>query len=156
MRSIYSSRRTQTSIDSVMTPMIDVVFLLLIFFLASASFQRLEKSLPSAIAASPDKSAQGNQATEEPPQGLSDLSDVVIEIKSVQAGNGPKMVSYRMNGEVVADLESLTQRLVAILKVRTDVPIVIDPDSKVPAGDAIYVYDLAKAKGALAAYLVAK
>ena len=35
--------------DVTMTPMIDVVFLLLIFFICTASFQIVEQNLPSRI-----------------------------------------------------------------------------------------------------------
>ena len=48
MKTNYSNPRGRTSLDNMMTPMIDVVFLLLIFFLTTASFQRLEKLLPSS------------------------------------------------------------------------------------------------------------
>ena len=38
-----------TDIDAAMTPMIDVVFLLLVFFVWTASFQIIEQALPSQL-----------------------------------------------------------------------------------------------------------
>ena len=140
----------------MMTPMIDVVFLLLIFFLASSSFQRLEKTLPSAVASAPDLMQQGNTPEQVPPKDLTDLSDVVVRIqraKNVAANNS---VEYSMNGEPIASLERLSNRMNSILRVRADVPIVIDPDDDVPAGEAIRIYDIARAKGSVSVFLVAR
>jgi biopolymer transport protein ExbD len=46
MKAVYH-RNDNRRPDVMMTPMIDVVFLLLVFFLATASFDRLEQILPS-------------------------------------------------------------------------------------------------------------
>ena len=55
-------RRTgRSSMELKMTPMIDVVFLLLVFFLWTSSFDLPEFDLPSSLA--------------EPPAGLSDVDD---------------------------------------------------------------------------------
>ena len=43
------SRGSETDIDSAMTPMIDVVFLLLVFFVWTASFQIVEHVMPSEL-----------------------------------------------------------------------------------------------------------
>jgi len=132
--------------------MIDVVFLLLVFFLSTSSFQKLEKNLPGAVSTAPEAKQQGNQETQEPPIGQSDLSDVVITIKRAQN----QSLEYKLNEEPIASLNSLSQRLAAILKVRTDVPIIVQPDDIVPAGEAIRIYDLARSKGAIAVFLVAR
>ena len=156
MRTSYSSGPQRASVDSMMTPMIDVVFLLLIFFLASSSFQRLEKTLPSAVASAPDLMQPGNTPEPVPPKDLIDLSDVVVRIqraKNVAANNS---VEYSMNGEPIASLERLSNRMKAILRVRADVPIVIDPDDDVPAGEAIRIYDIARANGSVSVFLVAR
>ena len=47
--SIYNERRGD--VDVKMTPMIDVVFLLLVFFIWTASFQIVEQVLPSSVSA---------------------------------------------------------------------------------------------------------
>jgi len=140
----------------MMTPMIDVVFLLLIFFLASSSFQRLEKTLSSAVASAPDLMPQGNTPEQVPPKDLTDLSDVVVRIQRAKNVAANKSVEYSMNGEPIANLERLSNRMKAILRVRADVPIVIDPDDGVPAGEAIRIYDIARANGSVSVFLVAR
>ena len=97
MKTNYTNPRGRTSLDSMMTPMIDVVFLLLVFFLTTSSFQRLEKLL-----------------------------------------------------------QEIQDRLQGILKVRADVPIIVDPDDSILAGDALHVYDMVKRAGASALYMVAR
>jgi biopolymer transport protein ExbD len=152
MKSVFFNRTTKTSVDSVMTPMIDVVFLLLIFFLASASFQRLEKSLPSSVAAKPDENTPGNQPDTALPESLSDLSEVVVRIRPAEGA----AITYMLNEETYDNFGKLAPRITSILKVRNDVPIIIDPENAIPAGEAIRVYDYAKANGAIAVYLVAR
>ncbi len=156
MKTTYSNRSGRTSVDSVMTPMIDVVFLLLIFFLTTASFQKIEKMLPGSMAAAPDQQSQGTTPESEPPISNTDLSDVVVEIKLPNGASGKGNVSYVLNGEAVGDFDKLTERLTGILKVRLDVPIVINPENKVPVGEAIRVYDMVRSQGAVAPFLVAR
>jgi hypothetical protein len=56
----------------------------------------------------------------------------------------------------VGSLPQIDDRLKAILKVRADVPIIVDPEDTIRAGDALEVYDLAKRAGATALYMVAR
>ena len=156
MRTSYSSGSQRASVDSMMTPMIDVVFLLLVFFLATSSFQRLEKTLPSAVAAAPDSNQQGNSLEKDLSKALTDLSDVVVRIQRSKNETAANSVEYSLNGEPIASLEMLSNRMKVILRVRADVPIVIDPEDDVPAGEAIRVYDIARANGSAAVFLVAR
>jgi len=156
MKTTYSNRSGRTSVDSVMTPMIDVVFLLLIFFLATSSFQKLEEMLPSAVAAAPDQQKPGSVLDTEPPVSENDLSDVVVEIKIPTGQSDSGTVTYVLNGIVMDSYQVLATRLAAILKVRLDVPIVIDPEDKVPSGEAIRIYDMVRSNGAAAVFLVAR
>ena len=55
-------------IEIVMTPMIDVIFLLLVFFLATSSFQLVELLMPSGVSETEDNA--GN--TEAPPPEVTD------------------------------------------------------------------------------------
>lgn len=150
MKTNYSNPRGRTSLDSMMTPMIDVVFLLLVFFLTTASFQRLEKLLPSSVSAKSDTTLGESQDTPpSPPQ--EDIHDCVIKLKN----QGDK-IEYQWNGLVVASLQEIQERLAAILKVRADIPIIVDPEDSILAGDALRVYDTAKRAGATAVYMVAR
>ena len=68
--------RGDVDIDSAMTPMIDVVFLLLVFFVWTASFQVVEQMLPAQLS-----SQMGTDPTtlvEPPPE--KDLEDIVIAV----------------------------------------------------------------------------
>ena len=150
MKTNYSNPRGRTSLDSMMTPMIDVVFLLLVFFLTTASFQRLEKLLPSSVSAQSDTTlGESKDTPPSPPQ--EDIHDCVIKIKA----QGDQ-IEYQWNGLVVTSLQDIQERLVAILNVRADVPIIVDPEDSILAGDALRVYDTAKRAGATAVYMVAR
>jgi biopolymer transport protein ExbD len=150
MKTVFSNNVSRPSVDSMLTPMIDVVFLLLIFFLTSSSFQRLEKQLPSASAMPPQQSKQG--VSQEPvlPEA-NDFNDIIIKI-----GNRNGTLEYKLQDAVVADIAQLESRLVAILKIRNDVPIIIDPENSVASGEAIRVYDMIRNNGSLSVFLVAR
>jgi biopolymer transport protein ExbD len=75
----------------------------------------------------------------------------VIKLKA--QGN---QIQYQWNGLEVASLQEIQERLAAILKVRADVPIIVDPEDSILAGDALGVYDIAKRSGASAVYMVAR
>ena len=156
MKSNYSTRKNGASVDSMMTPMIDVVFLLLVFFLATSSFQKLEKALPSSIATAPETQQQGNATQQEQLQNFSDLSDVVIRILSSKNALSPNQVEYTINGESIASLDLLINRMTRILKARSDIPLIIDPEDNVAVGEAIRIYDLAKANGSVSVFMSAR
>ena len=69
-------RGGDTSMDAAMTPMIDVVFLLLVFFVWTASFQIIEQILPSQMSA--QLGAEPTEVNEPPPEA--DFENVVIRI----------------------------------------------------------------------------
>lgn len=150
MKTNYTNSRSRTSLDSMMTPMIDVVFLLLVFFLTTASFQRPEKLLPGAVSAESKSMLGPNESPVEIPP-VDDLSDCVIKIR-LQDGS----LVYRWNEAPVESLDALRQRIQAALQVRADIPIIVDPDDAVLAGDALRVYDIAKRFGALSVFMVAR
>ena len=131
-----------------MTPMIDVVFLLLVFFLTASSFQLTEKMLPSGVS-EPSESARGAPNNESVPQELSDVSDVIVRLLSA---NG-HAVEMQINEEPIESIAELTNRLQAIIRVRSDVPIIVEPDAKVPIGKAVAAYDAARTAGAVRVYL---
>lgn len=65
MRRLHSKRRANFALR--MTPMIDVVFLLLIFFLVTAKFRPAESFLPFGLSAG---QAQGPQLSKAPPLAI--------------------------------------------------------------------------------------
>ena len=120
-----------------MTPMIDVVFLLLIFFVWTASFQVAEFLLPTHLLTS-----AGTTLDTEPDPELLDLERIVVRI--VWRGQQP---AWELNGLPVENLVILRQKLDSIAKIRSDIPVVLDPDSELPLGDMIDVYDLSRQIG---------
>ena len=120
-----------------MTPMIDVVFLLLVFFVWTASFQVVEYLLPSELS-----TLLGNQAALEEPPPEADFEDVVIRIHWTDDQPG-----WTINDQQADSLAQLHQRLQAIAQVKQDAPVILHPDQEVPLGDVINVFDLSRLIG---------
>ena len=111
MRTNFTNPGGPTALDNLMTPMIDVVFLLLVFFLTTASFQRPEKLLPGALSAE----AQSMRGAGEPPVEIppaDDLSDCVIKIR-MQEGS----LVYLWNGTPSDSLESPKGQVLSLLHI---------------------------------------
>lgn len=127
-----------TSIDSAMTPMIDVVFLLLVFFVWTASFQIVEQILPSRMSA--QMGAEPTEMQEPPPE--MDFENVVVRIG--WDGNQPQ---WRLNDRPIESLVELKSQLATIASIKLDAPVILHPDSVVPLGYVIEGYDVAKQVG---------
>ena len=125
-------------IDSTMTPMIDVVFLLLIFFVWTAGTQIVEYILPGQMSAQ-----AGNQETDiSEPLPEQDFDNVVIRVR--WDGNLP---DWTINDQPLPTMEDVSQTLSGLAAVNIDAPIVVHPDENVPIGYVIEVYDQAKLAG---------
>ena len=96
-----SSRHRQDAgrIELSMTAMIDVVFLLLIFFIATTSFTKAEKQIRSAIQVKDQSEAQPSAGRLEP---------AVVEVLT-QGGQG----IYRIGSREFTELDELTRLLQA-------------------------------------------
>ena len=125
------------SLEITMTPMIDVVFLLLVFFVWTASFQVVEYLLPSELSSLP-----GNLAAVEDPPPDADFENVVVRIHWI--GNQP---GWTINDQQADSLDQLHQRLQAIARVKQDAPVILHPDEDVPLGDVIDVFDISRPVG---------
>lgn len=128
----------RSSIELSLTPMIDVVFLLLVFFLWTSSFEEPEFDLPSAVAEPPSGLRDPNQAPP-PPEAF---DEIVITVQAVAGG-----VGLTLNGSEVPDVETLRGRLAEIVALGVQPPVIIDPEPKTPIGLAIDVYDVAREAG---------
>ncbi len=129
-----------SSLEVAMTPMIDVVFLLLIFFVWTSSFELPEMDLPSSIAAAKSPSG-GSGATAK--STTETFDEIVITI--AQAGGG---IELQFNQQPVADLSSLRTLVSEVLRLGVQPPVVIDPEPQVSMEDAIKVFDTARSAGA--------
>jgi biopolymer transport protein ExbD len=134
--SIFTEQRRD--LDVKMTPMIDVVFLLLVFFVWTASFQIAELILPSSVSA-----ASGTAPTDtDAPPPEDDFDQVVIRV--LWAGDGPQ---WRVNSSPVGSLQKVRESLAAIAAIKTDAPVIVHPDPDVPLGHVIDLYDLTRLEG---------
>jgi biopolymer transport protein ExbD len=120
-----------------MTPMIDVVFLLLIFFVCTASFQVMEEILPTNLL------AEGSIETVEPTEPKEDeLEPILIEVR-----NQDGVVFWLMNQSPITELKDVRGRLSALAEVTLDVPIILDIAESVPMGSVIDLYDTCRLEG---------
>ncbi len=129
---------SDVDIDSAMTPMIDVVFLLLVFFVWTASFQIVEQVLPSQLVT---ESGQQNIDIDPPPE-QSDLDNLVIRIEFDGAA-----ATWILQEQAMADIEQVSRQLAAIGAISTDVPVILWPEKSVPLEYVVAAFDAAKSSG---------
>ncbi len=122
-----------------MTPMIDVVFLLLVFFVWTASFQIVEQVLPSHLS---EESGTQPADTSDPPPVEEDFDKVVLRVLWV--GDHPQ---WRVNQMDLGSLQQVRSRLEAVASVKRDAPVILHPDKDVPLGHVIDLYDLTRLVG---------
>jgi biopolymer transport protein ExbD len=129
----------RNSVDLQLTPMIDVVFLLLVFFVWTSSFETPEFDLPSAIAEPP---AGGTEASTQTPT-TEPFDEIVIRLTLQDA-----VEVIELNGQVVDGLPQLKQRLSEVIALGVQPPVIIDPADTIRMNLAVKVYDTARAAGA--------
>lgn len=119
-----------------MTPMIDVIFQLLIFFLCTSNFIQPERllstnlSLPGAV-----------QSPDALPPELIDLDEAVIEFHTDGS------LYWLIAGVRYDSLESVGATLKALSEMKSDLPVLLDIDPEIPLGNVIDVYDLCRLCG---------
>jgi biopolymer transport protein ExbD len=124
--------RRQT--DIAMTPMIDVVFQLMIFFICTASFQLTEELLPTslAIAAGSDLAAANETPDEKP-----------IIARATYTQNETQ---WSVNDRPCGSLLEVEQMLRAAA-IDPALPVILDVAGEVPLGDMIDLYDRCRVVG---------
>ncbi len=118
-----------------MTPMIDVVFLLLIFFVCTSVGQIRESLLPAELAG-------GSIASAEPVEQLDPLGDIWIGLK--REGDA---TLFELNSIEHRDWVALKSVLMELAEVAPEMPVILDTAADVPFGDVIAVYDTCRAAG---------
>jgi biopolymer transport protein ExbD len=133
--SYHHDRRGRLEVK--MTPMIDVIFLLLIFFVCTASFQAAEEVLPTNL------SLPGTVDADIPvdPE-WEDLEQIVINL-FWRAGR----VRWQISGRDYDRLEDVRAVLAAMAGFKADLPVILDVDGNVPLENVIDVYDLCRQIG---------
>ena len=136
-RSLLTQQRGD--LDATMTPMIDVVFLLLIFFVWTASFQIVERVLPGNVA---QQAGTAAAPPDQPPPPQADFDEIVVRIFWREG-----RPAWQVNDIPLPDRRSVVDRLRRIAEIQTEAPVILHPDPQVPLGDAIEIYDQARLAG---------
>ena len=126
-----------------MTPLIDVVFQLLIFFICASTGHLREMVLPTDFASG----AIGDKA---PPQVEKPLGEVRIKL-----GREIDTTTYKVEGREFQELDGLEEMLHALAQAANDIPVILEIDGDVPLGDAIGVYDACRAARFLSIHFAA-
>ena len=118
-----------------MTPMIDVVFLLLIFFVCAAAGQIPEALLPTTLS---DGSAHSPQVVEPEPW--------VVEIWLRLIWNAAESRTIiELNDAKYDDFSALGASLRQLAELTPESPVILDIEAQVPLGDMIRAYDECRA-----------
>lgn len=123
----------------VMTPMIDIVFNLLIFLVITAAGQAPEALLPTELPAT------GGVISTVTPKAAPPLT-IDVWLKLVYDPRRDRTV-VDMNGTKYDDLSLLKGQLRALAELAADNPIVLDVGDAVPMRDVVDLYDTCQAAG---------
>lgn len=115
-----------------MTPMIDVVFLLLIYFVCTASFQPLEQALRTPLAV-----PTGGVSAQPVEVEIDDFEPIVVRAQANDAGQ----VSWLIGEAACANLAQVQATLAALFEIHSELPIILDIDGQVPLADVVGLYD---------------
>ena len=121
-------RRAREELELNLTPLIDVVFLLLIFFMVSTTFQK-----ESEI------SLQLPKASEDPVEVPAEQLEVVVNAAGKFFINDTELVN--------TDIETLRQALFDLTGGQRDVPITIRADAQTPHQAVVTAMDAAAQLG---------
>ncbi|MCH9656749.1 MAG: biopolymer transporter ExbD [Planctomycetes bacterium] len=131
----HHSTRRDIQDQATMTPMIDVVFLLLIFFISASANQIREFLLPTELATG------SIESTETVPQEKP-LGEVWLKLK--RQGN---QTIVELNEREYAQFDQLKQTLTELASLAPEIPVILDIEENVSLGEMIRVYDTSLAAG---------
>jgi biopolymer transport protein ExbD len=137
MRIPFRHKNERQSLEIAMTPMIDVIFLLLIFFISTSSFQPPEEVLPTNMSL-PGSSSEtvAIDPLEE------DLDEIVVKV--LWRDGGPR---WEVNQRRYEQLGQVGAVLSAVAGFQADLPVILDVEGVVPMENVIDVYDLCRRIG---------
>lgn len=144
MKHPISRSRKLTGFDSKMTPMIDVIFLLLIFFLCTSGFKIAESVLPTRL---PGSGAVDRTPTPAP----ADLEAVRVQLRG-----SAEECRVELNGRLLAGISELIQSLQKLGSISSELPVVLDIGPEVQLGNVVHVYDGCLAAGLSRVHFAAK
>ena len=122
-----------------MTPVIDVVFLLLIFFVCASIGQIRESTLPTPLAAGSIEAVDAVEAPEP-------LGEVWVKLS--RRGAGERVVTTaEVNNQLYDDWGRLRGTLRELASVAPEIPVILDIDHGVPVGDFVDILDTCRSAG---------
>lgn len=131
----HHNTRRDIQDQATMTPMIDVVFLLLIFFISASANQIREFLLPTELASG------SIESTETEPQEKP-LGEVWLKLKRE---NNQTIVE--LNEREYAQFDQLKNTLTELASLAPEIPVILDIEENVSLGEMIRVYDTSLAAG---------
>ena len=138
MRIPSHSRQRGTLDNESMTPMIDVVFLLLVFFVCASIGQKPDRLLPADLATGVTESN-----VELPPPDPDAVPSQEVRIRLARTEN--LELSIELNEGAVSGARELKKRLEQLASIDPDSKIILDVADEVSVQQFIAVYDLCQA-----------
>ncbi len=135
MKTVFPDRK-RTAPELKMTPMIDVIFLLLIFFVCTANFQRLESVLPTNMSLTGSSAVRRDMPM---PEHL-DVARIVLTWNQERP-------AWSVEGNRCTSLREVRTLLNRLREAKSDLPVIIDSEKNVPMEHVIDVYDAARWAG---------
>jgi len=130
-----TAHNRRSDLDVKMTPMIDVVFLLLIFFVCTASFQIAEELLPTNLLV--------RGSTVEAPT----IDELPLEQIVIRGHRDGTATTWQVNDGVAVPRAQIAPLLQALADIDRSLPVILDVEGGVPLGEMIEVYDTCRAVG---------
>ncbi len=127
--------RSASRLTVSMTPMIDVVFLLLIFFLCTVTFQKPEQDLVANLLLPDGTSTTAVELPE------------LEEINLVGKRDSGRIVWFINGGKKPYASSQLKQLFQSLVEIDGSLPVTIDPAESLSLDAVVSVYDLARAVG---------
>lgn len=135
MRTPSLRQRAPLNQEAALTPMIDVIFQLLIFFLCTAGFGRPEDLLPTPLPKAPPNPKEVAAQPGHP------------RIARVQLRGRGNHLQVFLNQRRLPNLADLLEKLTALGQISKDLPIILDIAPEVLLADVVSVYDGCLAAG---------
>ena len=135
MRVPTRKREILRSEDS-MTPLIDVVFLLLIFFVCASVGQVAESLLPTEL-------DSGSVATLAPVEQSPSASRLWVYVELTASGH----ITLKVGSQQFSSFESLGEKLTQLAELTPENPVIIDIGADVPLEAVVDVWDICNRAG---------
>ena len=139
MRRTWSHARRHGDMDVTMTPMIDVVFLLLVFFVCASVGQVPDALLPTRLSAGVTKTD-----VELPQPELEEDEHQEVRVRLTQ-GNTPGSVAIQLNERPLPSVAELRKRLIRLATADPLSRIILVIDDEVSVQQFVSIYDLCQA-----------